>query len=449
MSEPRDMDPFEEQFASLVRRYTGVAARPIDSLAVARTALSSRGTQRWPWRLATGRRFAARPWAAAVAAALVVGVVALTLQRSSPDPLVGQPSSPASSLAGPSASTSVTIPDELRHAWERPYRVAPGPDQWQAGYLSFADGSLDFRPELAAAASRSAITVESFQRLVATARAETSECAVGDVGTYSWVVEGAGTVLMLTAIERDACYAREKALAGSWVRADLPGDQAAGPPETELTPGTHETTHFDPFGDAEGSGRLSYTVPAGWALKHDDTDVVVLHRVGQSTQDGRPTDVLVLLFAQPRVARDFVDGEPCSSFSEAPGIGRSVDDVVAAITARPGVTSEPAVPVTIGGYDGLLLDLNLAPSWTGGCQAPEGFIVGVPLLITGSATGPGVGLPPDMKVRLILLDLGDGRTVAIAIDYPGSTDDVAFDAAIAAATPIIESFDFHASEPPP
>jgi len=73
----------------------------------------------------------------------------------------------------------------------------------------------------------------------------------------------------------------------------------------------------------------------------------------------------------------------------------------------------------------------------------------VPLLITGSGTGPGVGLPPDMKVRLILVDLGDGRTVAIAIDYPGSTDDVAFDAAIAAATPIIESFDFHASEPPP
>ena len=445
MSEPRDMDPFEEQFASLVRRYTGVAARPIDSLAVARTALSSRGTQRWPWRLAPGRQFDARPRAAAVAALLVVGVVALTLLRFSSDQFVGQPSAPASTSAGASA----LIPDELRHAWERPYRVAPGPDQWQAGYLNFADGSLEFRPDLAAAASGSAITVEPLQRLVATATAETSECTVGDVGTYSWVVEGAGTVLTLTAIEPDTCAAREEALAGSWVRADLPPAQPPGPQPTELTPGTHETTHFDPFGDPERSGQLSYTVPAGWVLKGDEAEAVLLDRPVRSTPDTGPTDLFLFLLAQPRVAADLVDGDACGPFSEAPGIGRSIDDIVAAITARAGVVSEQTVPVTIGGYDGQLLDLRLAPSWTGGCQAPEGFDVGVPLLFTASGNGPAVGLQPDMMVRLILLDLGDGRSVSIAIVDPGSSDDVAFDAAIAEVTPIIESFEFHASKPAP
>ena len=99
--------------------------------------------------------------------------------------------------------------------------VMPGLDQWGTGFLSLASGPSDFGPEPGAGASRSAIAAAGPDTLAVTATAETQGCAVGDVGTYRWSLEGKGTVLTLTAVGPDACAAREAALAGHWVRADL------------------------------------------------------------------------------------------------------------------------------------------------------------------------------------------------------------------------------------
>ena len=63
------------------------------------------------------------------------------------------------------------------------------------------------------------------------------DARAGDVGSYHWTLEGKGTFLTLTPISPDPCAARERALTGPWVRADLP------PPPVQvlpvlLTPGT-------------------------------------------------------------------------------------------------------------------------------------------------------------------------------------------------------------------
>jgi hypothetical protein len=100
--------------------------------------------------------------------------------------------------------------------------------------------------------------------------------------------------------------------------------------------------------------------------------------------------------------------------------------------------------VRIGGYDGQMLDLQLAPSWTGGCRAPDGPFVAMPILDgTEFEMGAGVGLGPNGSFRLILLDLTGGRTMAIAVFGAGPSQPSQLDEEVAGAMPIIESFEFH------
>ena len=94
-----------------------------------------------------------------------------------------------------------------------------------------------------------------------------------------------------------------------------------------------------------------------------------------------------------------------------------------------------------------MLDLHLASGWTGGCQQPDGPIIGMPLLLgLESERSAGVGLVPESPIRLILLDLGAGRTMAIAIFAVGPMPAV-FQQQVADAMPVIESFAFHPPRP--
>jgi hypothetical protein len=101
--------------------------------------------------------------------------------------------------------------------------------------------------------------------------------------------------------------------------------------------------------------------------------------------------------------------------------------------------------VKVGGYSGQMLDLHLAPSWTQGCQAPEGPVVGIPILLqSGSGPRAAIGISRDHPVRLILLDLANGRTLAIAIFDLEAVTPTQFDGHVSDVMPIIESFEFHA-----
>jgi hypothetical protein len=103
--------------------------------------------------------------------------------------------------------------------------------------------------------------------------------------------------------------------------------------------------------------------------------------------------------------------------------------------------------VSIGGFEGQMLDLYLAPGWSGGCQAPNGPVVYVPILLAGgSGAVPSVVIGSDHPMRLILLDLTGGRTmsVAVGIEPPQVSQ---FEEQVAGVMPVIESFEFHPPTP--
>ena len=443
MTERQAMDPFETRFADRVRTYTDIATeRRIDALAISRTAMSSGRATGWsPRRLGgglLGRRAGGDRWAVAFMAVLI-GVVGIAILGRRSDSGIGSQPTPA-------ASTGGAIPDVLRHAWQRPTTFLPGEVSYPTAFLSLLSGQLEFGPEPGAEASTSAIRAADIDILEATATAGTVGCALGDVGIYRYALEGKDTVMTLTAIGTDACAAREEALAGPWVRSDLP---APVDPAATLPPGTHETARFDPFGDPAVFGQLSFTVPEGWKVKDDEPAYFLLHHLPDAAQGQSAVDSFILLLARPAVAADFSKGATCGSpVSDAPGVGNGLDDLVAAIRARPGVVSTAPAAVTIGGYEGQTLDLELATSWTGGCLTPDGPVVGMPLLHeAGAETGPGFGLGSDRPVRLVLLDLTGGRTLAVAIFEIEPSERSVFEAHAAELMPIIESFEFHPPTP--
>ena len=226
MTERRDIDPFETRFAEHVRAYTDPATeRRIDSLAVSRAAMSSQQAAGWLQRRLGGgslrRGVVGARWGAGLAAIVLIGVLGIAVLGRPSDTVGPQPTpSPAPSATGP-------VPEALRHSWQRPYAVTPDLDQWPSGFLSLESGALELRPEPSAVSSGSTVVAAGLDTLVATSTAETLGCAIGDIGAYRWSVEGQGTVMTLTAIGADACAGREVALAGTWVRADLPGPQVA------------------------------------------------------------------------------------------------------------------------------------------------------------------------------------------------------------------------------
>ena len=428
MTELRATEPFDPRLADRVQAYADLATnRRIDALTVARTAMSSQSATGWSMgRLgggSLGRRSRALGWATAFAVVILVAVVAFAIQRR-----------PSDTVGGP-------VPDVLRHAWARPLPVAPGPDLYGSGFLSLTSGQLEFGWDPGAGGSKSTITATGPDTVAVTATGETIGCAAGDVGTYRWLLEGKGTFMTLTAIDADACAARAKSLIGPWVRSDLPPPVD---PEAPLPPGTYQTSRFDPFGDPTKFGQVSYTVPGAWKIKDDEPGIFLLHHLSDVPQGQPSTDSFILLLARPRLAADFAEGAKCGGTGDAPGVGGGLDDLVAAIRARPGVVSTTPVAVTIGGYKGQRLDLELVPSWTGGCLALDGPAVGMPLVHeAGSETGPGFGLGPNRPMRLMLLDLTGGRTLAVAIFEIDPSERSVFEAHAAEVMPIVESFEFH------
>jgi hypothetical protein len=432
------MEPFNARFAERVRTYTNPAAeRRIDVRATSRAAMSSRPASGWLQRgldrRSVGRGVADGRWVAAVTAAVVIGTLGIALVGRPPDTAGPRLTvSPVPSPTGP-------VPEALRHTWQRPAPVLPGLDGSGSGFLTLARRQLEVGP-IPGAASRSAVGSAGTDTLVATATAETQGCSVNESGAYRWSVKGQGTVMTLTAISADTCTAREKALAGPWVRADLP----LPPTGAALAPGTYPTAAFDPF-DAPGvSGQMSYTVPGRWKVKEDIAAAFLLHRLPDDSASQPSADIFIHLFTHVRLMGDYAEGATCGEATEAPGVGRRMDDMVAAIVARPGVVSTSPGAVTIGGYKGLMLDLELAPTWTGTCNGREGRIIAMPLLLgPESERSAGIGLIPDSPVRVILLDLSGGRTMAVAIFGGGPSEPADFEKQVADAMRVIETFEFH------
>jgi hypothetical protein len=302
--------------------------------------------------------------------------------------------------------------------------------------FSFGNGG---DPAMASIAS-----IDAQNRLVLVSNATDADCAKGDTGIYAWSVSAAGTKLTIQPGE-DTCANRGSVLPGAWLRAqcNVADDLCLG----ELAAGEYSSAFIEPRLDGNGAwkarfGAVTYTVPAGWANGADWPNVYEImpveeYRAGHNNESAPGFTITVL--ARPAAAKS--NGRDCGMDVD-PGIETTVLSLVRSLYANPALTvTTPATSIVIDGVSGKWVDVTIAPTWKTHCpENPRPFS---PLLKEAGAAGwglweRGIGGPWFDKVRLILLDL-NGRPILISISSPTVAG---FDAFVARAMPIVESFKF-------
>ena len=382
---------------------------------------------------------------AAVAAAAVLAVGGgLWLTRSDGPPTVGQSPTPVPSASPSGASQSAAVaPEELQYPWLGEVVDAPGlPAGRDRSILQIGPSTVELdiaQPEFLL--SDVAAGDPGDLRLVA--RNSTGACTPGDAGIYAWSLSPKGSQLQLTATSDD-CEARRAVFEGEWQRSACrnPDNLCLG----DLEAGTYRSQFIGPRLD-EGEpwtanyGAFSYTVPDGWANTSDFPDNYVLMRSADYAVAGDPRDGskdLIEVYTRPGIAVQDADCAPLVK----PDTGGSVDELIAHVTQHPGLTAGVPQPITIDGHAGQMVDVSIAPSWTGGCPGdPERVLLlfterGRDMTTSGNEQW---AVWKTDKTRIILLDLGDGDVVLIDLV---ARDPANFDALIDEAMPIVESLTF-------
>ena len=138
--------------------------------------------------------------------------------------------------------------------------------------------------------------------------------------------------------------------------------------------------------------------------------------------------------------------EPDCPEAADPAIGHTAADLITEFTTRPGVVATEPRPISIGGLDGQWTDLTLDPDWTGTC--PFAPTVRSVTLFTDEDPTSGEGTPfwgisASERLRIIALDDTKGSNVMIVLSVTAGAD--RFDALVAEAMPVVESFEFDVS----
>jgi hypothetical protein len=243
----------------------------------------------------------------------------------------------------------------------------------------------------------------------------------GGDDTIRWSLETDGLHLSVVETDGHAADARTKAIletepwqrvAGdatlSWSDAWVTcGNPDGGPCLGTLSAGTYRTEEFEPG--------LTYSMPDGWQNTSDLTGEVGFLAPGYAldgSADGGSEYIVV--FTSVRA-----ENRKCSTLAEAesdqPGVARTPEAMAAEFQVRPGlVTTEPQA-ATIGGLHGLVMDIRMAPDWTGTC-----FYWAEPIVQLMGGVPPSEfdhGVDRGMTMRLYLLARGS-TTLAIEVaDY--------------------------------
>ena len=373
-------------------------------------------------------------WLTAAAAALVVVLVAVATINRPVDDTVGASSTPLAS-AGPSQGAGAApVPDVLRGTWMGEPRTVPDGAPEAGSTLTLdADSSLF---------ATSKFTGSGFQ-LVSTAEAVDEDtirlssvsgnvvCPEGS-GTYTWSLSSSGETLEVLAEDADTCAVRGAATVGTYWRADCPADDndCLG----TLDAGTYASQFFDPFVANSGAwfrryGALTYTVPADWVNAGDWPGFYSLAPVGAS--DG----TMIFLASDVVVA---ITDKDCEEVQD-PDIGTTATAITDWLAAADGLISSTPEEVSIGGLDGLRVDITMDPEWTETCPYSDGEPTRT--LFVDRTTTPGFSwnIGPGGVMRLYFLDLGDGRALMIDIESISTAE---YDAIVDEATTIVESFVF-------
>ena len=168
-----------------------------------------------------------------------------------------------------------------------------------------------------------------------------------------------------------------------------------------LEPGQYSATYFDPT--------LTFEIESpGWTWRYVGNFQMLA--TDESTE-GFDADV-INFFLDPVIA-----SQDCKDGAE-PGVGRSVDDLVAWLEAAPGLETSDPTPVTVGGLDGIRLDLELDPQWDRTCFYSEGKPV-VPLVYSSAFPGGyNWAIRAPMSMRWYVLDSGNRVLIVDIEDNP-------------------------------
>ena len=176
-----------------------------------------------------------------------------------------------------------------------------------------------------------------------------------------------------------------------------------------LSAGTHSTTGFTP--------PFTYTVPAGGWSNFEDRDgffLLVPHGFTLAGVDAGGSDYIGIYTSVAAANTSCAD-------SEQPGVAHTAAALAAEFANRPGLTTTTPTPVSVGGLQGLVLDIRLAEGWTQTCFYSGGNPV-VPLIRgVGNTSGLDTPIGPGFMMRLYLAD-HSGTTLAIELgDNSGGT----------------------------
>jgi hypothetical protein len=201
--------------------------------------------------------------------------------------------------------------------------------------------------------------------------------------------------------------------AGTAFACDDDTTGCAGP----LAAGQHTSTKF--------LLTLTFTTPDGWVNVRDIRRTYELKTNGLGT----PIEVMGLNAIAEQTAS-------CGPVRKA-GVGSSVQDIIAALKTHPGLVTTDPVPADVDGFKGQTIDFGIASTWDKKC--PDDSINPTVLLLTDTGEPPGraIGYLSNQRVRWTVIDV-NGETVII--ERVGDISQ--FDASIAAAQPIVDTFKF-------
>jgi hypothetical protein len=174
------------------------------------------------------------------------------------------------------------------------------------------------------------------------------------------------------------------------------GSLVEGDP-VQLQPGTYVTA--DPF-----LVRATLTVPKGWDGHLGGPYFAQLSRLYG------PGEVMISIF-------DNVYADPCDYGKGLlnPPPGPKVDDLVAALTAMPGVQATAPTDATLGGYAAKQLTVTAPADFVACTVSPDGYAIWqLPL-------GADYTMQPAQHDRIWVLDVGGQRIVVDAPDILGQT----------------------------
>ena len=174
----------------------------------------------------------------------------------------------------------------------------------------------------------------------------------------------------------------------------------------EIPPGTYTSIKTQP--------QVTYTVPDGWQLYSDSPGEFVMLPPGLSYSDFNGVSDAIGIYSSVAALNRKCSNE-AEAGSEEPGVAHTPQAIAAEFASRPGLTTTTPTPVSVGGLQGLVLNIGMAADWTGTCFYSDG----------GPAVQLTLGLPPTeiafsccppgYVIRLYLLGW-NGGTLAIEVD---------------------------------